>query len=211
MSTRQTNTEFVTSLMNFCPKGPLIQPFVMQALISYSEGVLASPHGFMDGHIISEAAWRDLAAHVKQELDKHLSGSFGQPPQQPAPEPKPVQDYKWVAKRMLELATTLDMKVEVYYEDDWDAPADFRLEETQTYEKLIEEMEACGSCSVGLYDPETGRLKLWHLIVVGGGNTGEDTVADYVDTAEMRQHFPEHYEGWNDYSGNQAAQQGGEL
>ena len=193
MNQRMTNTQFVANLMDFCPKGPLIQPFVIQALISYSEGVLNSPQGFMADHIISEEAWRGLAEHVRAELAKHLTS----PNSQPEPEPEPLIDYKWVAQRMLDLAKRDDRRVEVYYEDDNDAPAGLKDTPASelTVEQIISEMEACSSCSIGLMDIH-GRefVTHWHHIVLGG-NEGEDTVADYVISEAMERDFPEHFVG----------------
>ena len=66
---RMTNTEFVTSLMEFSPVGSLSQAFVIEAIRSYSNIVadLGRPVD-EDGALFSKRAWYDCAVDFKMRV-----------------------------------------------------------------------------------------------------------------------------------------------
>lgn len=66
----KTNTEFITELMEFgCPTGALIQPFIIEALASYSHRVTQLGPDHFDSPLISGEAWVATAKHVKKSID----------------------------------------------------------------------------------------------------------------------------------------------
>lgn len=68
---RETNVEFVTRIMEFCPHGALIQAFVMEALEVYCRLVKDAPPGTFDNGLLAEGVWLRLGAWLEDELAKH--------------------------------------------------------------------------------------------------------------------------------------------
>ncbi len=76
MANHQTNTEFVTHLMEFSPSGPMTQLFVMDALEKWSniivnEGIESLTEKMGDQALINPRAWYDAAVDVKTAIDDH--------------------------------------------------------------------------------------------------------------------------------------------
>ncbi|WP_201486216.1 hypothetical protein [Pseudomonas sp. OF001] len=65
---RATNEELINHLMNWAKSGPLMQAYILEAIRAYSEGVAAAPQGFMDGHMVSEDAWRACGREYLEAL-----------------------------------------------------------------------------------------------------------------------------------------------
>ena len=78
----ETNVEFVTRVMEFCPKGALVQAFVIEAIARYSGQVAAAP-AFKDNDLLSGEAWKDIGVWLKGELDAKY-GDRSAPAPQPA-------------------------------------------------------------------------------------------------------------------------------
>ena len=66
----ETNEEFITRIMNWgCPTGALVQPFIIQALTTYSNMVINAGPKECDSSMLSGEAWVATAAFMKKELD----------------------------------------------------------------------------------------------------------------------------------------------
>lgn len=69
MKKHETNTEFVTRIMNFgCPTGALVQPFIIEAISVAAHRFSKDP--IMDGGLIDPEAWMETAQWVKSELER---------------------------------------------------------------------------------------------------------------------------------------------
>jgi hypothetical protein len=65
-----TNTEFVTSVMEFSMYGSLTQSFVIEALRKYSENItLMGRPTEEDGGLISKRMWHDIAVEVSGRIE----------------------------------------------------------------------------------------------------------------------------------------------
>lgn len=76
---RQTNTEFITRLMDFSSKGALMHIFVMQALEQFAHSVVEVGKEelceAMKDHIISGEAWYETAEEVLAQIKEHREGN----------------------------------------------------------------------------------------------------------------------------------------
>lgn len=71
---RETNTEFITRVMEFgCPTGALIQPFIIEAISVAAHRFSKDP--IMDGGLIDPEAWMETAQWLKSELEKKYGNS----------------------------------------------------------------------------------------------------------------------------------------
>lgn len=68
----ESNTEFVTRVMEFARTGPLMQVFVIQALDQYSKAVSAADPASCDTGLVSGAAWVACAKELQTEIRNHL-------------------------------------------------------------------------------------------------------------------------------------------
>jgi hypothetical protein len=67
----QTNTEFITELMEYSKYGGLAQVFIIEAIRYYSEQVAKSnPTSVEDNQLISPKLWRAVATEVHEKLQK---------------------------------------------------------------------------------------------------------------------------------------------
>lgn len=65
----QTNVQLVTHLMEFSPKGPIMQAFVIEALAHYAEHTLNQ--GTWSKHSsINQDTWKACAAEVKKTIEE---------------------------------------------------------------------------------------------------------------------------------------------
>ena len=69
----ETNVEFVTRVMEFCPKGALAQAFVIEAIARYAGQVAVAP-AFKDNDLLSGEAWKEIGVWLKGELDTKYGG-----------------------------------------------------------------------------------------------------------------------------------------
>lgn len=72
---RETNTEFVTRMMEFSKHGALMQIFIIDALQKRVERILSISDNdleriFNNNPMISWEAWKSCAEELKSELDK---------------------------------------------------------------------------------------------------------------------------------------------
>lgn len=68
---RLDNVQFVTRLMNFSPKGGLVQAFIIEAIRAYCEAIVKEPKPETDDHgFISNIVWYELAVDVKRQCDE---------------------------------------------------------------------------------------------------------------------------------------------
>lgn len=69
----KTNTELVTDLMEFSKCGGLMQAFVIEALIKYSQLTLAAapwdPNNVIS-HMLSQDAWKACAAEALKTIEE---------------------------------------------------------------------------------------------------------------------------------------------
>jgi|GEM_PF-1804816 len=65
----ETNTEFVTRVMDFCPTGALSQMFIIEAIDRYAKAVAAAPVSDTNG-LIDMGAWKRTAEFLVAEMDK---------------------------------------------------------------------------------------------------------------------------------------------
>lgn len=72
----KTNVAKVTELMQFSEAGPLMQPFVIQAILFYAQHVLRDGVPMDDGHtIISAKAWHRCAQVAVQTLEPKIKSA----------------------------------------------------------------------------------------------------------------------------------------
>ena len=69
---RETNTEFVTRLMEYAKTGPLMQAVIITGLQYYASHVVAQPASKFDSAFLNEQAWVDCAAELKRELEERM-------------------------------------------------------------------------------------------------------------------------------------------
>lgn len=69
---RETNTEFVTRLMEYAKTGPLMQAVIITGLQYYASQVVAQPASKFDSAFLNGQAWVDCAAELKRELEERL-------------------------------------------------------------------------------------------------------------------------------------------
>lgn len=68
---KQTNVEFVTNIMEFGRSGPLIQPFVIEALDHYAKQVVLNREHIIESMstgFISGEAWVRCAEEVVEKI-----------------------------------------------------------------------------------------------------------------------------------------------
>ena len=76
MSKKLTNTEFVNQLMDFSPKGVLMQLVVLEALRQYPTHILENREEFtksMKGGFISPEAWIATCEELQNQLKAHFA------------------------------------------------------------------------------------------------------------------------------------------
>lgn len=66
------NVQFVTELMERASAGPLMQAFVLQALISYSTRCIEAGAQAFDNDLLHGQSWVDCAKEVKDELETRV-------------------------------------------------------------------------------------------------------------------------------------------
>ena len=69
---RETNTEFVTRLMEYAKTGPLMQAVIITGLQYYASQVVAQPASKFDSAFLNGQAWVDCAAELKRELEERM-------------------------------------------------------------------------------------------------------------------------------------------
>lgn len=67
-TTRTTNTEFVTELMEFSKHGALMQAYILMALQIYSEQVAATGTEHFENGFVNGQAWVGCANEILQKL-----------------------------------------------------------------------------------------------------------------------------------------------
>ena len=78
---RLDNVQFLTRVMNFSPKGGLVQAFIVEAIRAYCEAIVKEPKPSETGDgVISRVAWWELAADVKRQFDE----KYGRGPEEEA-------------------------------------------------------------------------------------------------------------------------------
>jgi len=65
----QTNLGVVTDIMEYSRFGALSQAFVMEALGSYAEGVLAATDEQLATGLLPAGVWKGVAAEILQKLE----------------------------------------------------------------------------------------------------------------------------------------------
>jgi hypothetical protein len=69
-----SNTEFVSELMEYSNGGPLTQLFIVEAIRRYAEQVEgAGPECLPKGGFINSEAWYRCAKEITEEMDKFYS------------------------------------------------------------------------------------------------------------------------------------------
>jgi hypothetical protein len=64
----ETNTQFITRLMEFSPYGVLSQMFIISAIDHYSRVVGAAPP--LDNFVVNGEAWKETAKWIQDEFNK---------------------------------------------------------------------------------------------------------------------------------------------
>lgn len=72
----KTNIGVVTDIMEYSSFGALSQAFVMEALGSYSEGVLDASEESLSTGLLPAGVWKGVAAEILQKLE---SAGYRQP------------------------------------------------------------------------------------------------------------------------------------
>lgn len=67
-----TNVEMITKLMEHNKTGPLMQAFVIEAILHYAEQVQANP--LPENGFISARVWRECADTAMDAINNHLKG-----------------------------------------------------------------------------------------------------------------------------------------
>ncbi len=66
-----TNIEVMRHLMEGPGDHPMQQVFIIHALINFCEGVAKAKPGFMEGNMVDEGLWRELAKKVGDTLNQY--------------------------------------------------------------------------------------------------------------------------------------------
>ena len=69
---RETNTEFVTRLMEYAKTGPLMQAVIITGLQYYASQVVAQPASKFDSAFLNGQAWVNCAVELKRELEERM-------------------------------------------------------------------------------------------------------------------------------------------
>lgn len=69
---RETNTEFITRLMEYAKSGPLMQAVIITGLQYYAQKVAAQPASKFDSAFLNGQAWVDCAVELKRELEERM-------------------------------------------------------------------------------------------------------------------------------------------
>lgn len=75
---QMTNEDFVRYIMNYSPRGALVQVFVIQALSTYCELVLEAGVGPSENSLINPEAWRDIASHINNLMEQKYGNQENQ-------------------------------------------------------------------------------------------------------------------------------------
>jgi hypothetical protein len=72
---RMTNVEFMIRMMEYCPQGALVQPFIITALQFYSDMIIdmQKNNELPDMGFVDSDAWVAIAKYVTGEIDKKYS------------------------------------------------------------------------------------------------------------------------------------------
>jgi len=70
---RETNVEFITRIMNYCPQGALGQVVVLHALEGYCNMVEHFDESEFDNPMLSGSTWKDTCKWMQSEIDKHFA------------------------------------------------------------------------------------------------------------------------------------------
>lgn len=70
---RETNVEFITRVMDFCPHGALGQAFILHALDVYCQMVEVADEAEFDNGLFSSGAWKGVGKWMQGELDARFA------------------------------------------------------------------------------------------------------------------------------------------
>ena len=72
----QSNLEFLTELMEFSPKGPLVQVFIIHAVHTAARQVAQAPDpSVFESAALDGRAWQEVAKHIAERMDEQY-GSY---------------------------------------------------------------------------------------------------------------------------------------
>lgn len=71
MPKHETNVEFVTRMMEFCPTGALSQAFIIEAIGRYAKLVAENPP-IPDTDFLSGEAWKRTGDWINAQMKGHL-------------------------------------------------------------------------------------------------------------------------------------------
>lgn len=75
-NTKQTNSEFLTELMEYSQSGAMMQMVIMQALVTYTDNMIADEQAFlkqMENHpMISGPGWMRAVKELHTALEKRM-------------------------------------------------------------------------------------------------------------------------------------------
>jgi hypothetical protein len=72
---RLTNEQFIVELMNFSQYGPIIQPFVIEAIRKYCEIYVAEGSDEETDAVISPRLWMNVAKDVLAQIEAKYDGN----------------------------------------------------------------------------------------------------------------------------------------
>lgn len=79
MKNNESNSEFLTRLMEFSNSGAMMQMVIMQALIDYTEKLTTNRAGFLKAmeknQMISGEGWMAAVDELKAEIDRRMPPS----------------------------------------------------------------------------------------------------------------------------------------
>ncbi len=70
MKKRETNIEFITRLMDFSNQGALMQMFILQAVIYYSQKVEETDVSVFENTLVNGEAWKRCATECLREIEE---------------------------------------------------------------------------------------------------------------------------------------------
>lgn len=76
MAKRKTNVQIVKSIMEHSNYGSLVQPFIIQAITTYSTAIAQRELSELKaelGGFINEEAWQGIAKEVLEKLDHYYT------------------------------------------------------------------------------------------------------------------------------------------
>lgn len=70
---RETNVEFMTRLMEYCPQGAIGQAFIIEALTHYCAAVKEAPAEECESGLLAPGLWKNVGVWMQSELDKRFA------------------------------------------------------------------------------------------------------------------------------------------